>query len=101
MERKMHSLDGGGWFDLNRATKYEEDQMWDGNNYRSKATGDKFTHQALFKTASLHWVLHSWSQWQGSVPTWSTIPEEDAFRWLIANGYGHEVPEKFLAQEEV
>jgi hypothetical protein len=57
----------GKFFDMDKATKYEEDTYWNGNNHISKATGSQWSHEILFKTASGKWVLNCYSQYQGSV----------------------------------
>ena len=84
---RRQPIDGGGWFDLESATHYEESQHHDGHNYISNATGDQWEHEALYRTRRGVYVLHAWSQWQGSVPSWTQITVEQATEWLVRMGY--------------
>ena len=77
----------GGWFDIDAATCYEEGTEWDGRNQISRATGDQWEHEELYLTRRGVYVLHHWSQWQGSRDTWSRLDAEDAAQWLAANGH--------------
>ena len=74
-----------GHFSPEKATKFEEATWWNGNNHISKATKDKFSHQALYLTAKKKWVLNSWSQWQGTIERYELIPESAAINWLMEN----------------
>jgi len=82
--------DDGTWFDPEKANQWEEETEWDGRNHISLATGSQWDHQQLFHTAGGKWVLHHWSQWQGSRPSWELITAKDAAAWLIRNK--HDVP---------
>ena len=95
------SLGDKRWFDTSRAKNWEEDTYWDGNNHISKATGSQWEHEELYLTPKGTWVLHSWSQWQGSTPSWDIITEDAAHAWLIANGESSSVPSSVLAEAEV
>lgn len=83
MSRRV--LDDGRWFDTACATRYEETTYWNGNNHISKATGSQWDHEKLYRTAGGRWILHSWSQWQGSGESWSEIDADAAARWLVRN----------------
>ena len=99
---KRISLDGANkWFDLDRAEKFPEDTRWDGNNMVSVATGSEFDHESLYRTASGWYVLHTWSQWQGSKETWTRVSDETAFDWLLKNGYEDAIPETELESRDV
>lgn len=74
-----------GWFDKDKAEQFDEDTRWDGNNKISVHTVDKFAHQILYRTAKGRWVLHRWSQWQGSQPTYEFVTDEAARQWLTVN----------------
>lgn len=89
-----------GWFDPDKATAIEEDTDWDGNNHISVATGSKWEHEILYRTAKGRWVLHHWSQWQGSMPTYRFASDNEARDWLIKNGRDAEVEEYFGALDE-
>jgi hypothetical protein len=77
----------GRFFFTSKAQKFEEDTRWDGNNHVSLATGSEFDHEALYRTKKGLWVLHSWSQWQGSSDSWEEIDDADAARWLSLNNH--------------
>jgi len=74
---------------------WEEATFWNGNNHISKATGDQWTHETLYKSAKgRYYILHS-SQWQGSRDHAEEIPPRDAAAWLLLNE--HELPEDLAA----
>lgn len=77
--------DGSGWFDAERAVKFEEGTFWNGNNHISRATGSEWDHQALYYTRSGRWVLNEWSQRQGSLESYREIDVAEAAQWLVAN----------------
>ena len=77
---------------------WEEATYWNGSNHISKATGDQFTHETLYKSAkSRYYIVHS-SQWQGSVDSASFCEPEEAAKWLLKNE--HALPEDLAALEE-
>ena len=81
-------IDGGGWFDAEKATRFEEATRWDGSNHISVPTGSQWSHEELYRTAKGAWVLGSWSQWQGSGPAvYERVDEARAADWLVANGH--------------
>ncbi len=88
-------IDTGGWFDKDKAQLFEQDKFWDGNNFRSVATGGQWEHQCLWLTRGGRWVLVSWSQWQGSgPPRWEEIDVTQAAAWLVWNDHtAEELPE--------
>jgi hypothetical protein len=87
--------DGTGWFDDTHAVKFTEATRWNGNNHISRATGSQWDHQALYYTRSGNWVLNGWSQWQGSLETYTKVDETEAIQWLIDNEHDDtdELPE--------
>lgn len=84
-----------GWFDLHAATSWSEDTRWDGSNHISIPTGSQWAHQNLWRTKGGRWVLHEWSQWQGSKDIWRFIGDGAAREWLIVNGHDDAVAEHF------
>lgn len=80
-------LGDGRWFDVSAAKKFEEDTYWNGQNHVSKATLAQWDHETLFRTKGGRWILHWWSQWEGSRERWDEIDNEAAARWLVANNY--------------
>jgi hypothetical protein len=91
------NLGDGRWFSSDAATRYEEGRRWDGQNHISLATRSQWDHEALWRTKSGAWVLHWWSQWQGSQDTWEIIDADKAARWLIRNG--RDLPEELRKDE--
>lgn len=79
------ALDDGRWFNTGKAEKFEESTFWNGNNHISRATRTQWDHEALYRTKGGRWILHSWSQWQGSRESWSEISNDEAARWLVKN----------------
>jgi hypothetical protein len=79
-------LEDGRWFDETKAKRFNEDTRFDGRNMISKATGSQWAHEALYRTAGGKWILHHWSAWQGSTPGYREISNDEAARWLVANG---------------
>lgn len=68
--RRIVLTDGSGrWFDEDKAEAFDEERWFDGRNQISRATGDQFEHERLYRTASGQWVLNAWSDWQGSSRT--------------------------------
>jgi hypothetical protein len=85
----MHrqALSNGGWIDRDTCRVWEEDKDFDGNNMISAATGSQWDHQQLLCTSQGQWILDSWSQWAGSVPTSVRIDAAAAAEWLVKNDY--------------
>jgi len=79
------TISGGGWFDTDKATKYEEDSRWNGNNHISCATGSQWEHETLYRTRSGAWVLHNWA---ASGENWDIIGTDSAAEWLVAQRHG-------------
>jgi len=77
----------GRFFDKDKASKYDEDTYWDGNNHISKVTGSQWSHETLYRTASGKWVLNCYSNYQGSVETYEIINPAAASRWFVKNEY--------------
>lgn len=87
MSRIVLTDGSGRWFESDKAQMWEEATWWDGNNHVSKATGEKFDHQRLYRTKGGVWVLHTWSQWQGRRESYEEIDEDAAVRWFSLNEY--------------
>jgi Flp pilus assembly pilin Flp len=80
--------DGSGrWFDPATCMVWDEETRWDGRNMVSLATGDQWEHERLHRTPGGRWVLHHWSQWQGTTPSYTEVDRETAAAWLVRNGY--------------
>ena len=81
------SIDGGGWINLETAKKFAEDRNWDGHNMISAATGSQWEHETLYRSVGGVYVLHTWSQCQGSRDTWQRLSIHGAVTWLLRNDY--------------
>ena len=90
MSRK--NIDDGGWFNTSKATKWDEDSRWNGNNHISCATNSQWDHETLYLTKKGVWILSGYSQWQGSTPWCRRIDANEATQWLITNN--HDAPEQ-------
>ena len=94
--------DGSGWFDTEKAQKFSEDSVWNGSNHISIATGSQWDHEELYRTKIRRWVLHFWSQWQGSLDRWEEIDHASAVTWMMKNDHGdHEAVQEAMAKREL
>lgn len=93
------TLEDGAIVDTTRAArKWDEDTFHDGRNLISKATGDQFLHETLYKSSKgRYYVVHS-SQWQGSRDSANEVTPRDAAVWLLRNEY--DLPEDLASFEE-
>lgn len=74
----------------NAKQHWEEATYHDGRNLISKATGDQWLHQDLYRSRKGRYYLVHSSQWQGSKDHAEWISKRTAAAWLLANE--HEVP---------
>ena len=72
-------------FNLNAAKVFKSGYEWDGWNQVSKATGKRFVHEALYRTAKGRWVIHRWYDWQNAKDEWELISEKEAMEWIRKN----------------
>ncbi len=84
MKRTTMTDDSSKWFDRDKSIEFNEKTTWDGNNHISDATGSQWNHETLYFTKGGNWVLHWWSQYQGTTESYSIIPENAAIDWLIS-----------------
>jgi len=101
MNRQALTDDSGRWFDIDKAERFSENTYWNGNNHISCATGDQFYHESLWRTKSGIWVLHEWSDWQGSMETWSEIDDDEAAKWLIKNDHESDIVKEQIEALEI
>lgn len=86
-----------GWFDPYAAVEaIDEDTRWDGNNNVS-VHGGQYEHEKLYRTPGGRWVLHHWSQWQGSQEAYRFIDDEAAKQWLLIN-HDDEIIERYFGE---
>ena len=91
----------GTWFDLDRATRYEEDSRWNGSNWISRATGSQWDHECLWKTASGRWILNTFSARSGTLEHYFEIDQDAAEKWLIENDHADALAEDVVEAHEV
>ena len=101
MERIAMTDGSGQWFDVEKADEFGEDSTWDGSNHISMATRSQTEHEKLYRTASGKWVLHSWSQWQGTIATYEVVSDKYAAKWLVTNGHDSEIVAEEIAELEL
>ena len=92
------NLGDGAIVDTERAAQsWDESTFHDGCNLISKATGDQFLHETLYKSSKgRYYIVHS-SQWQGSRDHAEEISKIGAVTWLLQNE--HELPEDLVELE--
>lgn len=83
---RRQAIDDGGWFDRDVARCFNEATRWDGQNHISRATGSQWDHEEMYRTRRGVYILHGWSQWQGSRPSWRRITAAEAGAWLVQMG---------------
>ena len=79
-------LKNGEWFDKEKCESWKAAYDHDGSNLICRATGCQWHHEVLLRTASGNWVLHEWSNYQGSLDIYTRISLDAATRWFIQNG---------------
>lgn len=84
-----------GWFDDDTGEAFGEDTRWDGSNHISVNTGSQWDHECLYHTAGGRWVIHAWSQWQGSLDSYRFVDDDDARDWLLLNEHDDDVQRLF------
>lgn len=89
-----------GWFDLDKvAEAVKERTEWDGHNTVSAQPIGRYEHQVLYRTAKGRWVLHTWSQYDGVMPTYVFIDDDRAKVWLTVNE-SDDVIERYFGELE-
>ena len=101
MKRQVLTDGSGRWFNLESAEQFEEAVRWNGSNNISLATGSQWEHETLYRTAGRRWILHAWSQRQGTRETWEEIDDEAAAKWLVTNGHEHDAVADEIADLEI
>lgn len=93
--KRVYLSENGKWFDLEKATKYDEETYHDGSNFISKSTGSQWEHEILFRTAAGKFILNSWSNFQGRPEKYEIVSKEFAAEWFVKNEYATEnIPEE-------
>jgi len=84
MQNRKALIDGG-WFDESGAESWAESTYHDGRNHVSRATGDQWLHEHLYRSRNGQWIINSYSDWQGSTETYERVTPSDAAAWFIRN----------------
>ena len=71
-----------GWFDRNKAERFNEATRWDGSNHISIPTGSQWDIRPTYRRRAR--VL-SWSQWDGRPERYRFIDGDEAREWLLLN----------------
>ena len=95
------ALGDGRWFDIDKATEFEEARDWNGSNHISRATGSQWYHERLYKTAGGCWILQRWSNYENELTTYEILQDHEANRWLLRNDHFDKVDDETLAANEV
>lgn len=90
-----YEMEDGTVIDTKNATKsWDERTFWDGRNHISKATGDQWVHQTLYRSRKGRYYVETTSQWQGSRDRAEWVSPQEALRWLLKNDYdGADIPQ--------
>ena len=88
-----YRMDDGTVVDTDNATRhYEEKQYHDGSNFISKATGDQWQHQDLYRSRKGRYYLETCPRINGQQAHAEWVSKQEAARWLTLNE--HEIPEE-------
>ena len=98
---KRISLGNGRWFTPSVCKTWQESTTWDGRNHVSDATGSQWEHEQLYLTPKGTYVLHAWSQWQGSRDSYSIVDAARAAEWLLDMGHFGAVDPTLVAAGEL
>lgn len=95
-----YNMSDGTIVDTSKSSKqWKEETEWDGNNHISCATGCQWDHETLYRSRrGRYYVVHD-SQYQCRREYAEWLSNEEAVRWLSANGYfdddsTEEIPEE-------
>ena len=92
-------LEDGALVDTDKAqASWNEALDWNGKNHISRATGDQFLHETLYKSAKGRYYLVHSSQWQGSQDRAGEISPEEAAKWILLND--RDLPKDLAKLEE-
>ncbi len=84
----------GKWFDRDKAQMFEEKRIYLQSATISKATNERFYHEALYITKTGVFILNKWSDYQNSIETYEEISKERAARWFTAQSFqDEEIPD--------
>ena len=79
-------LDDGRWFDVDAA------KCWDSRSSRE---------EWLYRTCKGAYIREWWPVGQKARRKFEVLDRRQAFAWLLRNGYGNAVDEKFVEANEI
>lgn len=74
-----------GYFYSEKATLFEGERSWDGNNMACVHLKDGTRGENLYRTAQGRWVVEYWSRWEGEETRYTYITDDEARAWLLVN----------------
>ena len=87
-----YKMTGGAIVDTDRsAQSWQEASDWNGRNLISRATGEQFTHETLYRSQKGNYYVVHESDYQGTRATAEWISNNEAVAWLLLND--HPVPD--------
>lgn len=90
-----------GWFDPRKATRYDSDREWDGNNMVSVVTRSQWVDEFLYRTPGGRWVLnHDATRYCNGPDTYSFITPAEAREWLIRSEGNDEAVAQWFGEIE-
>jgi hypothetical protein len=90
-----------GWFDRDKAVKFDQDRYHDGHNWVSVATGSQWHDEWVLRTAQGRWVLGSYSRYNSDHQEhYRFVTVDQAREWLLRNGHDEAVEQYFGEVEE-
>lgn len=88
-----------GWFDPDRAERFDQARTWDGNNRVGVITRSDFVDEYLYRTAAGRWVLnHDAHRCNNGPNTYRYLTEEEAQDWLIRSEVNDEAVTRFFGE---
>lgn len=90
-----------GWFDTAKATCYEADREFDGNNMISVITRSQWIDEYLYRTPGGRWVLnHDSTRCNNGPDTYQFITDAEAREWLIRSGKNDDAVNELFGEIE-
>ena len=94
MKRTPINNQSGRWFDEEKTELFKEKTYHNGHNWISEATGEQFTHEALFITKGGEYILNKYSDYQGSRESYEIISIKEAAEWFAKQSFDiDEIPD--------
>lgn len=90
-----------GWFDPEKATRFDQGKDWDGNNTVGVITHSQWVDEYLYLTSGGRWVRYNDAHRDHAGPrTYEFIEPEQAREWLIRSEINDEAVTKYFGEME-